>query len=314
MPSGSKKRKAAKKKKEQASNNNINSSTNNSPHGNDDPRSQDERDSDGGDVASPASQDDGHNHQNPFSKGEEEGKTAPSPVQSYVTEDKPVEQVTRDAESTEKVGLDSVVDVKIDKELESKGDLEISDVKILHVVHDKSSSSSSSSSSNSSSSDDESPASEKKSKEEAEEAVKVADDKILGGGDSISAVETADADNLVKIELSVPEKVDQAADIYVNKPVVSDVVDSEMKECQEKSLPPSNGVSGVELEENGGNILPSSGAPTAERSNVVETTQDSGSPEYTEKQPLVASTPPVVQRTSVFNCCGLFDVFTGSGR
>ncbi|XP_021293856.1 uncharacterized protein DDB_G0271670-like [Herrania umbratica] len=330
MPSGAKKRKAAKKKKEQAANN-INSSTNNSPHGNDDPKSQDERDSDGGDVGSSASQDD-QNHQNAFSQGEEEGRSAPSSVQSYVTEDKSVEEATRDAESTEKLGLDDVVAVKNDKELEPE-DMESTRVIIQHIEHDKSSSSSSRSSS--SSSDDESEASEKKSKEEAfnfvpeatsyniedksatimsEKVAKVAENETLGDVDGNSAVETAAVDNLVKPVLSMPEEVDHAVEFSIKKSVVSDVVESGLKESEEKLLPSSNGFSRDELEGNEGKIFPLSSTSTAESSNVAEKVRDSGTPDYSEKQPLVASTPPVVQKTSVLSCCGLFDVFTGSGR
>ncbi|XWS19774.1 hypothetical protein CRYUN_Cryun31cG0045700 [Craigia yunnanensis] len=283
--------------------------------GNDDPKSQDERDSDGGDVSSPASQDD-HNHQHPFSQGGEEGKRAPSPVQSHVTE-KSVEDATRDAESTEKSGLDDVIAVKIEKELGPKEGLESTNVHIQHVEHDKSSSSSSSSS------DNESQAFEKKSKEVtsysnedksatvmSEEVLKVAENETLGEVDGNSAVETAAVDNLIKI---VAEEVNHATEISANNSV-SDVVESGLKESEEKLLPSSNGISRVELEGNERNFFPSSGTPTAESSNVAEKTQNSGPHGCSEKQPLVASTPPVVQRTSLLSCCGLFDVFTGSGR
>ncbi|KAG8482221.1 hypothetical protein CXB51_027004 [Gossypium anomalum] len=123
MPSGSKKRKAAKKNKEQASKN-ENSSTNNNPHGNDDSKSQDEGDTWGGDVGSPASQDD-HNHHHRFNHREEERERAPSLVELHVTMEKYVDKVTRDAESREKCGLD---------------DVESTHVTIQHVEHDKSSS------------------------------------------------------------------------------------------------------------------------------------------------------------------------------
>ncbi|XP_022724019.1 uncharacterized protein LOC111280802 [Durio zibethinus] len=327
MPSGAKKRKAAKKKKEQAANN-INSSTNNNPHGNDDPKSQDERESDGSDVGSPASQDD-HNHQHPFSKGEEEGKRTPSPLQSHVTEDKSVEEATRDGESTKKSGLDDV-GVKIEKEWEPGEDLESTHIPIQHSEHDKSSSSSSSSSSRSNA-DDESQAFQKMSKEEAynlgsevtsysnedksvmsEEVPKVAETETLRDLDGNSAVETAAGDNLVKTVLSVTEEVGRATEISANKSV-SDVVESGLKESQEKLLPSSNGTSRGELEGNEGKNFPSSGTP-AESSYVVEKTQDSGPHDDSKKQALVAPSPPVVQRTSLLSCCGLFDVFTGSGR
>ncbi|XVE51537.1 hypothetical protein DITRI_Ditri02bG0049900 [Diplodiscus trichospermus] len=307
MPSGAKKRKAAKKKMEQAANS-INSSINN-PHGNDDPKSQDERDSD---VGSPSSQDD-RSHQHPFSQGGEEEKRGPSSVQSHATE-KSVEETTADAESTEKSGLDDVIAVKFEKELGTKEDFESTDVLIQHVEGEKNSSSSSSRSS----SDDESQAFEKKSKEvtsysdedKSAEVVKVAENEILGDVASNAVVETAAFDNLGK---TVAEKVNHATEISSNKSV-SDVVESGLKESEEKLLPSSNGTASVELAGNQGNFFPASDTPTAESSNVVEKTQDSGRHDYSEKQPLVASTPPVVQRTSIFSCCGLFDVFTGSGR
>ncbi|XP_022715669.1 uncharacterized protein LOC111274914 [Durio zibethinus] len=405
MPSGAKKRKAAKKKKEQAANT-INSSTNNSPCGNDDPKSQDERDSDSGDVGSSTSQDD-HNHQHPFSQEEEEGKRAPSPVQSHVTEEKSVEEATRDAESIEKSGLNDV-DVKIEKEWEPKEDLESTHVPIQHVEHDKSSSSSSSSG-------DESQALQKKSKEEAcnlgsevvllnnedksatimsEEVQKVVENETLGDVDRNYAEETVAVGNLVKTVLSVPEEVDYATEIPANKSVadvvesrlkdseekslpssngisrvalagnegkffpasgiptaeisnvaeinqesrphdysiqqnpeevnyateisanksVADVVESGLKESEEKLLPSSNGIYRVELEGNEGKIYPSSDTLAAETSNIAETNQESWSHDFSKKQPPVAPTPPVVQRTSLLSCCGLFDVFTGSGR
>ncbi|KAG8490762.1 hypothetical protein CXB51_013977 [Gossypium anomalum] len=335
MPSGAKKRKAAKKKKEQAANN-INPSTNNNPLegigefvvcilvwncydvylmvlGNDDPRSQDERNSDGGDAGSPASHD-GHNHQHSFGQGGDEERS-----QSHLTEEKSVEETAKDAKSTERSGLDDV-DVKIVKEWERNKDLESTHVSIQHVDRDKSSSTSSNSSS-----DDESQAFEKMSNEEtcnlgsnaasystedksatvlSEEVLKVAENNTLENVDSNSAVETVAVDNLVKNISSVPEEVEFSA-----KNSVPDVVESGLKENEEKLLPSSNGVSGVE-----GKNFPSSGIPTAETSNFAEKNHASGPQGYPEKQPLVAPTPPPVQRTSWLSCCGLFEAFTGSGR
>ena len=261
--------------------------------GNDDPKSQDERDSDGGDVGSPASQDD-HNHQHPFSQGVEEGERASSPVQSQVTEEKSMEEATRDAESTKKSVLDDVIAVKIEKELGPKEDLESTHVPIQHVEHGKSSSSSSSGSS----SDDESQAFEKKSKEltscsnedkpatvMSEEVLKVAENETLWDVDSNSAVEIDAVDNLVK---TVAEEVNHTTEISANKSV-SDVAESELKESEEKLLPSSNGISRVELEGNEGKNFPSSGTPTAESSNIVEKTQDSGLHDYSKKQVYLSS-------------------------
>ncbi|KAE8688246.1 P-glycoprotein 9 isoform 1 [Hibiscus syriacus] len=284
MPSGSKKRKAAKKKKEQAATN-INSPQN-IPHGNGDPRSQGERESDGGDVDSPASQDD-HNHQHPFNQ-REEGKREHSAMQSHAAEEKYAERAIGNAENTVISGFNDVVAVKIEKESEPEENLE-------STLHDKSSSSSSSSS------DDESKASEKKSKDEAYNFA------VRNVG-SNSAAGTADVDNLIKTAVSVQEEVDHATEVSANKSVLD--VEPGLNGSEEKLLPSSNGVSRFENE----GKISSSSVTSAESSTVVNKTQHFESHDHSEKQPVVASTPPMVQRTSVLSCCGLFDVFNDSGR
>ncbi|XP_057949006.1 uncharacterized protein LOC131144394 [Malania oleifera] len=102
MPSGSKKRKAAKKKKEKRAN--INSSANTS-HGNNGLKLRDEKESDGGEVGSPASQDHQH-HERPFGEAAgEEDKTDTSSVQSFASENKSMEEASQDK------GGEGVVDV-----------------------------------------------------------------------------------------------------------------------------------------------------------------------------------------------------------
>lgn len=257
--------------------------------GNDDPRSQDERDSEGGDAGSHASHDD-HNHQHSFSLGGDEERRS----QSDVTEEKSVEEAAKDAKSTERSELDDA-DVKIEQGWEPNKDLESTHASIQHVDHDKSSSSSSDSSSN-----DESQTFEKKSNEEtcklgsdavsystedkaatvlSEEVLKVAENNTLENVDSNSAVETVAVDNLVKNTSSVPGEVEISA-----KNSVPDVVESGLKENEEKLLPSSNGVSGVELEGVEGKNSPSSGIPTSETSNVAEKNHASGPHGYPEKQ------------------------------
>ncbi|KAL4279544.1 hypothetical protein GQ457_03G035800 [Hibiscus cannabinus] len=254
--------------------------------GNGDPRSQDERESDGGDVGSPASQGD-HNHQHPFNQREH------SPIQSHVAEEKSAEGAIRDVENTVISGSNVVV--------------------LL--------------------SDDESQASEKKSNDKAysfgsevtsygnedkpasvmsEEVLKVVENEALEKVDSNSAVGTADAYNSVNAALSVQEEVNRATEVSANKSV-PDVVEPGLKGSEEKVLPSSICVSRFELGENEGKF-PSSSVTSAESSTVVDKTQLFESHDQSEKQPLVVSAPPVVQRTSVLSCCGLFDVFTGSGR
>ncbi|XP_044496982.1 general transcriptional corepressor trfA-like isoform X1 [Mangifera indica] len=164
MPSGSRRRKAAaRKKKEQgtSNNNNTSSSTDNNNNsnisGNNDPKSQDERESDGGEVNSPMSQ------QHPFKEESEELETRdPSPVRSLVSDNKSMEEVSGDVGHADIVEIDDGGAIKVEGELKSEEDLEsqIIDIK-LKESNDRSSSSSSSSS------DDESQVGEKKTEEVA---------------------------------------------------------------------------------------------------------------------------------------------------
>ncbi|KAG4958637.1 hypothetical protein JHK87_035270 [Glycine soja] len=48
--------------------------------------------------------------------------------------------------------------------------------------------------------------------------------------------------------------------------------------------------------------------------SLGEHVKDSDTPECSDNQPLVASVPPVVRKTSWLSCCGLFDVLSGSNR
>ncbi|GLT50590.1 hypothetical protein SLA2020_240670 [Shorea laevis] len=350
MPSAAKRRKAAKKKREKEANNNNASSTttNNSSHGQDDPKSQSEWDSDGGEVGSLASPDQ-QNHDHPFGEGDQEDdKRDVSLVPSFVTENRPMEEVPKSGESTEILGREEEDDVvEIERRLKPDEDLDNRDVSIEHIEHDRSSTSSSSSSS-----DDESRDSEKKLKEETcdsiaeptvnsdegkpanslhEEVVQVTEnvnslheevvqvtENVSGGvgeADSVSAAETAFVGDVIKPVLYMPEEVNPSIDnASLNNSVVSDAVELGMKENEEKLLPINNGVNGAQSDGNKEKMLPPSSGLTAEISNVAENTQDSKIPGYTEKQPLVAPTPPVMQRTSWLGCCGLFEVLSGSDR
>ncbi|GAV79571.1 hypothetical protein CFOL_v3_23036 [Cephalotus follicularis] len=149
MPPGPKKRKAAKKKKEkEAHNNNNNINNDNNPHENDGPRSQDERDSDGGDIDSPASGDQ-HGQTHPFHEGNGESeKGDPSLVQSFVTENTSMEEVSGDAEGAQNVVQEDGDIVMIETEFKSKEDTESKFVNIEHAEfakesHDKDNGSSS---------------------------------------------------------------------------------------------------------------------------------------------------------------------------
>ncbi|XP_010052116.2 uncharacterized protein LOC104440829 [Eucalyptus grandis] len=119
MPSGSKRRKAAKKKKERQAPISDPSSTNtNSSNAqeNDEVRSQDEKDSEGGEPNSPGS----HDHHGPFNGGSEElGKSDSLPVASADVENKPV-YIPVDSDAAQKIeiegngGVETVKDVKFE--------------------------------------------------------------------------------------------------------------------------------------------------------------------------------------------------------
>ncbi|KAJ9153236.1 hypothetical protein P3X46_026700 [Hevea brasiliensis] len=167
MPSGAKKRKAAKKKKEQQSINNSNNSSsvdNSSPRGNDDPKSQDERESDGGEVGSPASRE--HNsEQHSFNEENEESEKTDS--SSFASECKPVEGVAKDAEGSQKVGVEDDTVVTTERELNREQYMESKEVSVEHVESAKESHDGDDKSSSNSSSDDESRVFDMKWKEEA---------------------------------------------------------------------------------------------------------------------------------------------------
>ncbi|KAA8519571.1 hypothetical protein F0562_013805 [Nyssa sinensis] len=284
MPSGAKKRKAAKKKKEKEAN--IADCTTHS-QGDDDLKTHDEKESDGGEVSSPMSQD-YHSEQHPFTEGEEkevEKREDVSSARSFVTENKPMEAVNDDGESAHKVAIEEAV-VQIDSKLED--DSESKNVSIEYVesvkeLHDVGSSreggsSSSSSSSGSSSSDDESHVFEKKvvvveSGEATEgpynsvsesatfvDSVKLVDslsegvtqvtDNVPTGEAYNSVVETAAFVDSDKISLS-KEIIQVTESAPVENFVTSDVVESELKENGKKfllSVDESIGVSSIVMD------------------------------------------------------------------
>ncbi|XP_031286061.1 general transcriptional corepressor trfA-like [Pistacia vera] len=164
----SKRRKAAEKKKGQSptTNNNQhqlfnNNNDNSNPLGNNDPKSQDERESDGGEVNSPASQEH-HDQPHPFKENIEElEKRDPSSVRSFDSENKSMEEVTGDVEHAEKVEIQDDDAIKMERELRSEEDSE------SQIIDIKPKESNDGSSSSSSSSDDESQVVEKKTEEAA---------------------------------------------------------------------------------------------------------------------------------------------------
>ncbi|THG02747.1 hypothetical protein TEA_009306 [Camellia sinensis var. sinensis] len=184
MPSGSKKRKAAKKKREKGANNSTTHSHGNplwpslfsaDPHvthlsitptilsfislRDEDLKVHDEKESDGGEANSPASQDH-HNHQHRFTEGEEEGmeqREDISSVRSMVTESESMVGVNSNGDSREEMAMkedNAQIDWELKHEADSdskNGSIEyVESVKESHGVrmsHDGGRSSSSSSSS-----------------------------------------------------------------------------------------------------------------------------------------------------------------------
>ncbi|XP_052202449.1 uncharacterized protein LOC127808111 [Diospyros lotus] len=138
MPSGAKRRKAAKKKmKEQEAASTAHS------HGDDDLKVHDEKDSDGGEAASPASQDQ-HNHQHPFAEGEEEDAMEKaentSSAQLIVPENETVVGVDSNGEINLKVEIEennsTIIEPKLEPEhASSRKNVRIEDVESVNESH-----------------------------------------------------------------------------------------------------------------------------------------------------------------------------------
>ncbi|XP_024950703.1 uncharacterized protein LOC102611722 isoform X2 [Citrus sinensis] len=291
--------------------------------GNDDPKSQDERESDGGEAGSPASQDH-HNHQHPFQEGNGElEKRDPTPVRSSDSERKSMAEVAQ--------GLEDAVN--IGREVKTEDDSGSQSINIRHVEFVKESHGGSSSSS---SSDNESQVCEKRAASHNGEnnPADLFPKEVIQGNEKASlveadnsAVETAPTGHSVEPLITESEEVIHVTQgDLVEISAVPDVVESlkenkESKRNEEKGNPfveDNNGTSPTVVEtvtnENEGKILPTSVTPTDEISNVGESTRDSKIPDCSENQPFIASAPRVEQRTSWMSCCGLFDVLTCSSR
>ncbi|KAJ6301927.1 hypothetical protein OIU77_016102 [Salix suchowensis] len=254
MPPGSRKRKAAKKKREQEASNNSSISTNNPQvSGNDDPKSHDERESDSGEAGSPLSQDQ-HHHQHPFNEGNGESeKGGPSPSNSLADQNKPMEVVIGDAEGSQKVDSEDNIAVKVEREVNSKQNVESKDVFIELGDSSKESHDEDDRSSSSSGFNNESQAFEKKSKEAngeekeigsfSEEVKQIPENgKPVKEANRSSVLETASAD-LVNPVVPISEKAKFVIEIaQVENPEVLEVVESGSEEGEDKLLPISNKV------------------------------------------------------------------------
>lgn len=267
--------------------------------GNDDPKSQDERESDGGEAGSPASQDH-HNHQHPFQEGNGElEKRDPTPVRSSDSERKSMAEVAQ--------GLEDAVN--IGREVKTEDDSGSQSINIRHVEFVKESHGGSSSSS---SSDNESQVCEKRAASHNGEnnPADLFPKEVIQGNEKASlveadnsAVETAPTGHSVEPLITESEEVIHVTQgDLVEISAVPDVVESlkenkESKRNEEKGNPfveDNNGTSPtvvetVTNENDDGKILPTSVTPTDETSNVGESTRDSKIPDCSENQvfPLV---------------------------
>ncbi|KAJ9135935.1 hypothetical protein P3X46_033055 [Hevea brasiliensis] len=288
MPSGAKKRKAAKKKREQQANNNSNNSSSlddSSPRGSEDPRSQDERESDSGEVGSPLSQDH-HNDQHPFNEENQESEKTNS--SSLASECKPNDGVIEDAEGSQKIGVGDDTIVIIEKELNPEQYMESKDVNVEHVQSAKEAHDGYDKSSSSSSSDDEPQVLDKKWKEEAlnsasdnvqkvftEEVTQALGlEKPLNKANGNSFTETAPSVDLVAPVVPMSEVAKHVMEgAEVENSEVLDVVEPGLKENEEKLLRESNDVlSRLVPEKNKDNLFPLLDENVGSSTNMVSST------------------------------------------
>ncbi|XP_075666372.1 uncharacterized protein LOC142636150 isoform X2 [Castanea sativa] len=216
MPSGAKKRKAAKKKKEAHPNTktNLSISTNNPQ----DLKSQDGKESDGGDVSTPASQDQ-DSDQSPFNEGNEElEERDTSTTRSFVAEGKSMEGGTFVDEGKQKIGVEDDGAVKIERELKSDDNSKSKNGTFEHIKSANQSRDGDDRSSSSSSSDDETRVIEQRPKEEAYNSV----------------LEVSSHDDQVKPVDSSPEEVvwvkETVNSIAESVPIVDSVNPTELDE------------------------------------------------------------------------------------
>ncbi|KAE9602930.1 hypothetical protein Lal_00049426 [Lupinus albus] len=328
MPSGPKKRKAAKRKRQME--NNIN----NHLQGNDE--SHNEKGSDGGEVSSPEHRDhDDNHHQNPFNEGTEEVKER-DPLAS--------QPIASDAKSME----ENRSDIRIDKVVRGKEDSVVlieGDMKSEESSESKDVSTAKESyygKENCSGTSNDEAVAEKNTKGDDYNSIEVA---IKCNGFVKSSDSSPSNMTLIAENAPVEETDNSAAESFVNS-VKAVVSLSEAKKDDngsvllENSIVPSLGVTNLATKMNGEHVYPLtdesarvsnleepkpkgcdskvlaslSANPFTKSSNSAEHIKDSETHEFSENQPLIASAPHMVQKTSWLSCCGLFEVLSGSNR
>ncbi|KAE9610392.1 hypothetical protein Lal_00006301 [Lupinus albus] len=332
MPSGPKKRKAAKKKKQKE--NNINNLLEN-----EELKSQYEKGSDDGEVSSPEYCDHDNHHQNPFNEGSEKVEERDPPAaQPIVSDAKSVEDIPGDIQIDKLVGEkeDSVVLIEGDVKSDSP---ESKDACFEQIETAKESCHGNENVTGTSNVES---VTEKNSKGEDYNSIEEA----IVCHELVKSIDSSPS-NMTSITENAPdeESGNSAAESSVNslKPVAS-LSEAENNDkgsvLLEKSVVSSLGVTGLAMKINEGHVYPLtdesartsnleepksrecdndvvtslSASPFTRSSNGAEHIKDSETPESSEDQPLVASAPHMVQKTSWLSCCGLFEVVSGSDR
>ncbi|CAL0306486.1 unnamed protein product [Lupinus luteus] len=333
MPSGPKKRKAAKKKRQMEKN------INNHPQGNDE--YQNEKVSDGSEVSSSEYHDhDDNHHKNPFNEGSEEVKEAGLLAsQSVASDAKSTEEIRSDIQIDKVVAgkEDSVVliegDMKSEKTSESK------DVSFERIETAKESYHGNENVSGTS--NDESVA-EKSTKGDDYNSLEVS----IECHEFVKSIDSSTS-NMTSIAENAP--VEETGNSAVESSVNSVKAVASLSEAKnddngsillEKSVVPSIGVNNLAMKRNEDHAYPLTDEsarasnleepkpkgcdskvlaslpanPFTKSSNSAKHIKDSETPECSENQPLLASAPRTVRKTSWLSCCGLFEVLSGSNR
>ncbi|CAA2996499.1 Hypothetical predicted protein [Olea europaea subsp. europaea] len=351
MPSGAKKRKAAKKKKENESSSNTSNQHLSTVHSHDDDsKNQDDKETDGGEVSSPASQD-RHSYQQHFTEEEEEVEKGEHTSNFVFIEGVKNEGVNEQKIVVEEGSVVQVEKVlKHKDESEMKDDVVEHD-ELPEKSYDGGVSGSSSSSSNSS--DDESHNFEKNKdtthnasvdSAKAENSLSERPPEVIHGpleeqaGDSIvqtcpvvGSEKVSLLNEEVKVNTSAPPDISEAS--YVSESVLKENGEK-LKSAEENFVFSAGGMDAASDKEavRASVQLAKNAAETSDAKEcAVQVTDDKLTLSYSvtrvndnngaerqedsqDPKPVVAHTLHPVQTTSWKNCCGLFELLTGSGR
>uniref|UniRef100_A0A7C9AR07 Uncharacterized protein n=1 Tax=Opuntia streptacantha TaxID=393608 RepID=A0A7C9AR07_OPUST len=128
--------------------------------------------------------------------------------------------------------------------------------------------------------------------------------------ESAMASETSEAELKQKVEEVLPasiekDKISSAVTVLMEETIETKVI--QVVERGFENLPEPVDVTARENEA----LLPQSSGVTAERNGGSDHVKESEKHKYSDEQPLVSSAPLPVRRTSWMNCCGLLEVFSG---